>query len=134
MRLAALPGPLPRPLLFLDVSFQDSGRARRGPFFFAERSLAAHDAARFFSQSDPWPRTTRPVFGFSGGARRGAAQAGGSEVSASPSGRCMITESVQRPSLNPADVRTPTGRNPNLRCKFMDAVFAESPITATICR
>lgn len=133
MRLAAPPGPFPRPPLFPDVSSQDSGRVRRGPFFvrgaipgrlrrgpflFAGRSLAAQDAARLL------------VFR----AVRGAPQAGGSEVSASPSGRCMITESVQRPSLNPAEVRTPTGRNPHLPCKFMDAVFAESPITATIWR
>ena len=92
---------------------QDAAR-----FLFAERSLAAQDAARFLVSR----------------AARGAPQAGGREVSESPSGRCMITESVQRPSLNPAEVRTPTGRNPHLPCKFMDAVFAESPITATIWR
>ncbi len=60
MRLAALPGPFPRPPLFLDVSSQDSGCVRRGPFFIRE--------------AIPGRARRGPDFGFLFGARRASSR------------------------------------------------------------
>ena len=54
--------------------------------------------------------------------------------SPSPSPRCMITLSTQRPSLKPADCNVPATRKPRRACSPIEATLAESPITATIWR
>ena len=61
-------------------------------------------------------------------------QESGRVVSPRPKARCMVTESTQRPNLNPTDGCTPIVSNPSLLCRPMDASLAESPIMAIIWR
>ncbi len=60
--------------------------------------------------------------------QRGGAAAPG------PSERCISTVSSQRPNLNPVLANVPTMWKPSARCSSIDPAFAESPITAIICR
>ena len=61
-------------------------------------------------------------------------QRGGRVRSPSPRARCMNTTSNHRPNLKPEEVSTPARLKPRLPCRRIDAVFSESPMTATICR
>ena len=49
-------------------------------------------------------------------------------------GRCISTVSSHRPCLKPTDRKVPTRRKPAAAWIATDAVFVESPITASICR
>jgi len=64
----------------------------------------------------------------------GMLQRGGRVRSPSPSARCMNTTSSHRPNLKPEEVSTPARLKPRLPWRRIDAVFSESPMTATICR
>ena len=47
---------------------------------------------------------------------------------------CIITESTQLPSLNPAASIVPTCRKPKDLCNFIEPVLLESPIIAMMVR
>ena len=62
------------------------------------------------------------------------AAGGGGSRSPTPTARCIVTTSIHRPNLAPAERIIPTWRKPSETCRPMEPTFSESPITAKTCR
>ena len=79
-----------------------------------------------YSPAAARPKMTRPM--------QCTAYSAGTVLAPSPSERCIMTVSSQRPNLKPTFGWVPIMANPVLACTPIYPALAESPITAIICR